>query len=33
MLKDDVRQQLALQHYLPQLCNDQMAIRVKAKDY
>ena len=29
MLEDDVRQQLALQRYLSQLCNDQVAFGVK----
>ena len=31
MLEDDARQQLALQHYLSQLCNDQVAFGVKQR--
>ena len=31
MLEDDTRQQLALQHYLSQLCNDQVAFGVKQR--
>ena len=32
MLEDDARQQLALQHYLSQLCNDQVAFGVKQRE-
>ena len=31
MLEDDARQQLALQRYLSQLCNHQVAFRVKQR--
>ena len=31
MLEDDARQQLALQRYLSQLCNDQVAFGVKQR--